>query len=387
MLKPGLRSCLVAGLLCLTCALPWRPLSANEQAAQQARLEQLKRDIRALEKKITEGQSRKSREEKALQQVELRINRQAITLLELDQERQQLNQRLQELAKEEVTERKALKQQQGLLADQVRSSFSMGREQGIKLLLNAQDPLQLQRMLSYYEHLNQARSEAIHDYRDSVRKLEELQKLVESKNQQLGNNQRKTEQARAALQSERNKRQQTLAQLDRQLNQDQGSLKRKRASQAELEKLLKELEKALAELSLDDNAKPFRSLKSRLPWPTQGRIGQRFGGRFATDLTSTGIIIESALNQPVRAIHHGRVIFASPLAGFGMLLIIDHSDDYMSIYGFNQALLKEPGDWVNQGDVIALSGDSGGQQKPGLYFEIRHQGKPDNPLKWLRKKS
>jgi septal ring factor EnvC (AmiA/AmiB activator) len=132
---------------------------------------------------------------------------------------------------------------------------------------------------------------------------------------------------------------------------------------------------------------PFDQLKGKLPWPIKGSFSAQFGTvRNQSDLTWNGVIIDSAYNTPVRAISYGRVAFADWLQGYGFITIIDHNDGFMSLYGHNQELYKQAGDWVESGEVIATVGDSGGQNDSGLYFELRSQGKPIDPNQWCSSK-
>src|SRR5690606_973826 len=129
---------------------------------------------------------------------------------------------------------------------------------------------------------------------------------------------------------------------------------------------------------------PFPKLKGKLPWPVQGRLTGDYGEpRDGGPLKWNGVLVEAERGTPVRAIYHGRVVFAEWLAGLGLLLIVDHGDGFMSLYGHNDALLKEAGDWVAPGEPIAQVGDSGGQARVGLYFEIRRDGEPVNPHQWI----
>ena len=131
------------------------------------------------------------------------------------------------------------------------------------------------------------------------------------------------------------------------------------------------------------DARPFKQQKGKLPWPTSGPFLATFGEpRKQGGLTWNGVLISAKHGTPVRAISHGRVAFADWLQGFGFITIIDHGEGYMSLYGHNETLVKQAGDWVDAGEVIATSGDSGGQPMPGVYFEIRSRGKPVNPSRW-----
>lgn len=139
-------------------------------------------------------------------------------------------------------------------------------------------------------------------------------------------------------------------------------------------------------MEVEVSNRPFKELKGKLPWPTQGKIIKQFGSARATNKVRwQGLMIASDEGAPVHAVHHGRVVFADYLRGHGLLLIIDHGDSFLSLYAHNQMLYKEIGDWVSAGEEIATVGQSGGQDQAGLYFELRHQGKPTNPNSWLKK--
>jgi septal ring factor EnvC (AmiA/AmiB activator) len=129
---------------------------------------------------------------------------------------------------------------------------------------------------------------------------------------------------------------------------------------------------------------PFAQLKGRLALPVRGELTNRYGSpRSDGGLTWRGLFIAAPSGQQVRAVAGGRVVFADWLRGFGNLLIIDHGDSYMSLYGFNETLFKQVGEPVQTGDSVAAVGNSGGAGDSGLYFELRHQGKPFDPLGWV----
>ena len=130
-------------------------------------------------------------------------------------------------------------------------------------------------------------------------------------------------------------------------------------------------------------AEPFADLRGRLNWPLHGKIVERFGAAADGERSSQGVLIAARNGSDVRAVSHGRVVYADWLRGYGLLLIIDHGEGYLSLYGYNETLLKEAGDWVDAGDLIATSGDSGGRRTAGLYFELRHDGKAFDPSAWI----
>jgi septal ring factor EnvC (AmiA/AmiB activator) len=131
-----------------------------------------------------------------------------------------------------------------------------------------------------------------------------------------------------------------------------------------------------------DGQQPFHSRKGKLRWPARGRLAQRFGAPRSGGLRWRGVMIEAQEGGEVRAVSQGRIAFSDWMRGFGLLLIIDHGDGYMSLYGHNQTLYKEVGEWVDTGEVVALLGASGGRTESGLYFEMRHKGRPINPVHW-----
>lgn len=130
---------------------------------------------------------------------------------------------------------------------------------------------------------------------------------------------------------------------------------------------------------------PFAQRKGSMTWPVSGNVISQFGEKRQGSVTWDGIRIQAPAGSEVRAVHGGRVMYADWLRGQGMLLVLDHGNGYMSLYAHNDVLLQEPGQWVKPGDVIARTGNSGGEKEPALYFEIRQNGRPVNPRQWLGK--
>ena len=153
-----------------------------------------------------------------------------------------------------------------------------------------------------------------------------------------------------------------------------------------LARLIVELTCILSDYPITSEA-PFSDLKGRLTWPVAGTLLHDFGQSRATgSLKWNGVVLAAPRGREIRAIYHGRVIFADWLVGMGLLVIVDHGEGYMTLYGYNETTLKSVGDWVAPGDVIATVGDSGGQSRPGLYFEIRQGTRPLRPGSWVSKR-
>ena len=159
------------------------------------------------------------------------------------------------------------------------------------------------------------------------------------------------------------------------------------ADEQELKSLLQALTEALSDIpAAPGDHKPFAKLKGKLKWPTSGRRLKAYGeSRRIGSLRWQGVVIAGKEGQEVKAVSHGRVAYADWLRGYGLLLIIDHGDGYMTLYGHNQSLFREVGDWVEKGEVIAAVGNSGGIDNHALYFEIRKDGKPTDPIRWCRR--
>jgi septal ring factor EnvC (AmiA/AmiB activator) len=200
----------------------------------------------------------------------------------------------------------------------------------------------------------------------------------------LQQNRNKSKKQKNSLLGQRVKRKQLLATLERKISNQEKNLTELEGSRSRIENLLMSLGELLADIPQGpSDTRPFKQQKGKLPWPASGPFLATYGEpRQQGGLQWNGVLISVKHGTPVRAVSHGRIAFADWLQGFGFIAIIDHGEGYMSLYGHNETLLKQAGDWVNAGDVIATSGDSGGQPMPGVYFEIRSRGKPINPRQW-----
>ena len=174
-----------------------------------------------------------------------------------------------------------------------------------------------------------------------------------------------------------------LAALATRMQQEGEEIERLAAEEKDLTRLIAELTSILSDYPITSDA-PFTELKGGLTWPVAGTLLHDFGQpRAGGGLKWNGVVLAASRGSEVRAVYHGRVVFADWLAGLGLLVIVDHGDGYMTLYGYNETTLKSTGDWVAPGDVIATVGDSGGQARAGLYFEIRQGAKPVNPKAWI----
>jgi septal ring factor EnvC (AmiA/AmiB activator) len=385
-LRPGRTITVPLLLLCLVLA-PLPTLHADELTETQAQLDQLKRKIAQLDGWLNHANREKSglvdqlrKEEKAIDRVsrDIRSNQQDIAAL--------LRQ-LTELEQEHKSQMEALAQQKDDYAAQIRASYLQDQQPALKLLLNADSPVEALRQMRYLGYLNQARSDKISHFQALLERLEQTEADLLTRKTELG----RTREALASNQKRLNQslaqRKQVLARLDAEIRQESTRLAGLKADQGRLEQLLQELEQALANLDLAGQDILFGEQRAQLPWPTHGKVLAGFGAQLIPGkLSSQGIRIASTENAPVTAIHHGRIVFSDWLRGFGLLIIVDHGEGFMSLYGNNRSLVKETGDWVQAEEVIAYASASTTNPDSGLYFEIRQHGKPQNPLFWLKKR-
>jgi septal ring factor EnvC (AmiA/AmiB activator) len=239
-------------------------------------------------------------------------------------------------------------------------------------------------MLVYFSYVSRARQAKIDTMQATLDHFAAVKDEIHLKTEALAALQVEQRRQVAELDAQREDRARNLVQLSEQLERQGGELKRLQRDEKQLQALLRSLQELLSDVPAEvGQQKPFKDLKGQLRWPARGQLAKRFGSRRGSSgLTWQGVLIEAADGTQVHAVSKGRVAFADWLRGFGLLLIIDHGDGYMSLYGHNEALYKEVGEWVDSGEVVATSGRSAGQTEAGLYFEIRHNGQPVNPLTW-----
>ncbi|MEX1033351.1 MAG: peptidoglycan DD-metalloendopeptidase family protein [Cellvibrionaceae bacterium] len=174
-----------------------------------------------------------------------------------------------------------------------------------------------------------------------------------------------------------------LARLNESIETKDQELQQLARDRQYIEQLMTEIVATVGHQNTFNSDAPFAELRGKLPWPAEGQIAHSFGSeRVAGKMKWDGVLIRASEGEPVKAIHHGRVVFADYLRGHGLLIIVDHGEGYMSLYAHNQTLKKAVGNWVEAGEVIASVGSSGGQRQAGLYFEIRQHGRPTNPGTW-----
>lgn len=358
--------------------------SANDPEVTEQQLEALKSSISKLQHWLDSAKDKRSHIQSDLKKSELQISQTARKIKAVAGDIQQAQSKLKTLQSQRKTLLAARKQQEQYIARQIRAAYGIGRQEYLKVLLNQEQPDQLARALRYYDYFNQARAGQIEQYSATLQQLRVNEQAINQETTALQLSKQQLEQKRSALRDNKQKRQKILLRLEGTIKNKDQELEKLLANRKQLEQLLDAVEQTIAELKLPETAAPINQLKGRLPWPTKGKIVRRFGSTDRLARTRwNGMLIAASEGREVTAIHHGRVVFADWLRGFGLLIIIDHGHGYMSLYGHNQTLYRSPGDWVNPNEVIASVGNSGGQKQAGLYFEIRKDGKPQNPQQWI----
>ncbi len=347
-------------------------------------LARLRERIKSLQEHLDSVRSRHDALRSELRDTETRIAAQARALERLEGEIGEHRKELARLQSERRHYRQQLAVQRKLLAEQVRAAYAIGRQEYLKMLLNQEEPAAVGRMLRYYDYFHRARSQQIDAARATLQQLAAVQTRIQDETAALQEKRARQARDKAALEGAYADRSRVMTRLDRDLHDKGAELARLRADEKRLGDLVERLKQVLADIPPEaGNQRPFAQLRGKLPWPVAGRVEPLFGKpRGVGGVRWKGVRIDAREGREVRAVSRGRVAFADWLRGYGMLIIIDHGDGYMSLYGHNQTLYKETGDWVEAGERIAAVGRSGGQERTALYFEIRHNGRPANPARW-----
>ncbi|WP_298440839.1 peptidoglycan DD-metalloendopeptidase family protein [uncultured Ferrimonas sp.] len=364
----------------------WLPMALPAYASdnveqQQQQLQQLTKQIQRQQTALSQGQVKKNKQLKALRRSEKAVGGSTSALRQSAAKLAAAEQQLSKLQQQQTELERTRQAQQDTLATQLRSAWMSGNNDSAAVLLSNDDPAQLERMMVYYQYFNQARIDAI----DAVKVTEQQLTQVALKQQQVRDQQEalhlQRQRQQQQLQKDLAERERALKNLQAQLQQQQQQLNR---MQENRDVLAAAIEQAL-QLLTQSSGYPGLTDKGQLPWPMAARLAQGFGSHRQGQLKWNGWLLAAPSGREVKAIGDGQVIFADWLRGFGLVVVVDHGEEYLSLYGHAQALLKSVGEPVSSGEVLALSGNSGGVDKPGLYFEIRHRGRAVDPKHFLKK--
>lgn len=360
------------------------PLSAgSEEPSYAEQLERLRARIQSLTADIERDRSKRNTSQKALETIERRIADINTKLLDTRKQLEQRNQRIQRLTTDYQRHQQRLTQQTDKFGRLVYATYVMGRQGYIKMLLNQEDPTRLGRAITYYRYFARARAQQIAQINQTLETLQDLKQRLDTEKRELQELEWSQVRTRQTLQETRRERELLIGRLNQRIVSQGQELESLRRDERRLQRLLDELTAMMRDIPPKIRTDiQFGQMRGKLHLPVRGQIGARFNDPKKGNMRWNGLFLNAPEDQTVRAVFHGRIAFADWLRGFGLLLIIDHGDGYMSLYSHNKVLYKQVGDWVDTGEPVAAVGTSGGLTEAGLYFEIRHNGKPRNPLIW-----
>jgi murein hydrolase activator len=374
--------------LLLAAMLPAAAQDADGELAKvkERELEQVRARISDLKRSMDENANARDRLTGELQDAEVSISEKRIRLTELERERDFSTKRKAQLDGQLAEREARLDSESKELAEQVRAAYMSGNQERIKLLLNQRDPATLGRLMAYYGYLNDHRAANIESVSAAIRELATLRSEAAAEEARLSDIAKLRYDELAELGKAQEKRKQLLSSLQDRIASEGREVGRLADQEKDLSRLIEELTSILSDYPISSE-EPFTEHKGRLTWPVAGALMHDFGQpRAGGQMKWNGVVLAAPRGSEVRAVYHGRVEFADWLAGLGLLVIVNHGEGYMTLYGYNETILKNAGDWVAPGDVIATVGDSGGQPQAALYFELRHGTLPVNPRQWITRR-
>lgn len=372
--------------LAIALALMSATVAADEIAVQADKLKKLREHIHDIKSEVETMRGQRTALQTTLEKTEKEIGTVAAELHRLDINADTTVQKIQSLNSDRVSERETLAELRQTLLLDMRSAYTAGRQQRIKLLLNQQDPASVSRLLTYHGYFTRARATRMQALRTTLARIDDIERALVEQQTAIERLRLQQQDKSGQLMLEQDKRRKILAQLQRELQLKSTELSSLKKNEQRLQALLQSLQQAMRELPQEGgDFAALRQLKGTLRWPVAGRITRRYGAKQAAgELQSSGVLIATRAGADVHAIARGRIAFADWLRGFGLLLIIDHGDGFMSLYGQNRSLYKDVGEGVKRGEVVAAAGSSGGQEQEGLYLELRKDGRPFNPTAWFK---
>jgi septal ring factor EnvC (AmiA/AmiB activator) len=352
--------------------------------AVNPQLEQLEIQINELQKQMRTNRSEHDRLQNSLEMNEESIGKLSERLEILNEALVDKQQTLTDLQHKHQQQVSQLHVHRQILAQQIRSAYVIGRQDYLKLWLNQENPSAVGRVLMYYEYVNKSRIQQIQQINEILHNIESLERDISKENKELNQLVANQTQEKQHLELSRSERQRILDELAKTLENQQKKLLQLQEDKSSLQNLLGNLGEISKKMP-KQQGKPFTLQRGELIIPVAGNVQHQFGDERIGHLKWQGILFGAMTGQKIQAVAAGRVAFAQWFRNLGLLVIIDHGEGYMSLYAHTQSIYVKAGDWAEKGAIIASVGNSGGQKEAGLYFEIRYQGAPINPSKWLSK--
>lgn len=399
---PGRR--LAAALLAAFALAAFAAPSRSPQPTEEE-LRALRGRIDRLQKELAEAEESRGSAADALKASEKAVSEANRALWELAQSRKEISDRVAELSRQGAEARAHIAREQALAERLLRVQYEQGGQDRLRLFLEGRDLATLSRHLAYYGYIQRSRADVLAKLKRGVEEVAALEEESVAKRAELAQNQSAQARETARLEKEREARAAVLKRISGQISQGRKEIGRLKRDEQRLTRLVEEIARSLAAkpapkkeaapakrkgTKVDEVAdaslasQSFASLKGRLKLPVRGELMNRYGSpREEGGTMWRGLFIRSGTGEVVRAVADGRVVYADWLRGFGNLLILDHGAGYMSLYGYNEGLLRQVGEAVRGGDPVAQVGASGGAEESGLYFELRQDGRPFDPLRWV----
>jgi septal ring factor EnvC (AmiA/AmiB activator) len=356
--------------------------ASNAKAQKQSDIDSIQQQIKSKKAQISQQLKAAKKLQDNLKVVELQISKSAKELNRTDNSLDENQQQLSILRGQKKGFLASLEQQKSILAKLIRSAYMTGNYDFAKMLLNQQDAAKFERTIIYYQYLNKARKTQIDSFNLLVKDLQKV-------NANLIDNQYELEQLKGiqleqqrSLKVNQAERESTLIAMQNAIESEEVKIAQLQINEQSLVEALSRAQQQADKKDITLNG--LSNLKGRLLMPAEGNLRKMFGRFRQGQIKWKGVVINGTAGDSVVAIHHAKVLYSDWLRGFGLVAVLDHGDGFMSLYGHNQALLKQAGEVVQAGEAIALLGQSGGQSRPNLYFEIRHKGRPINPVSWLK---
>lgn len=352
-------------------------------AGHNDKLEEVRARIREVQSGIEAARDESGALQEELQEAEISAAALRGELDALERDVAEREQRLAQLRTQAQEQQDAMQRESAQMGRQIRAAYLTGRDDFLKLLLNQEDPALIGRMLAYHEYFNRARLQRMQAMGEAMDDLARVQVQIQDEAAGLDNLKQQQLVHLGEMDRRRASRQEILVRIEAQISDQDQELRRLQRNEQELTGLLQRIHVRKPATTEFEDHTPFATLKGKLAWPVPGQVLTPFGAeKKGGRLRAQGVTLAADAGAEVHAVSDGRVVFADWFRNLGLLLIVDHGSGYMSLYGHNEALLKKSGDLVAAGEIISRAGDTGGAGETGLYFEIRHEGAPQDPVLW-----
>ena len=364
---------------------------AAQAAPSETDLDRLRSRIEALQADLDRKEAARAEARDALRESERAISNANRTLAGLQRESQQLQSESARLTQQRKALEQTLAERQGAVERVIAARQALAAPDLLRAALSGDDPADFGRRLVYVGYVSRAAAALLASHRANLEALVRLEREAQVKRERMRSVEQSSRADRQRIVREREARRKVLARTSGEIRKSRRKIETLRSDEARLARLIEGLGRVLARVEAvperNSQAEPFSRLRGKLRLPVRGELTGRFGApRGASGIEAKGVFIRTREGEPVRAVARGQVVYADWMRGFGNLLIVDHGENYLSIYANNEALLKTVGDPVLAGDTLATTGASGGNEETGLYFELRHLGRAFDPLRWVKLK-